>query len=376
MNRLSKSCPHGQLFSWMIAPAVLVFMVACHGKQEHRVVFHLTGAFNRHFVIERVGLNADSSFVLDSGSGRSGRDSFVYTLPASEPTIYRIRFEGKAFQVPFIFDSADIGIFYNYTTGQYHFKNSPASDEWQEFQRGQMAIATRERTLAARLNDSTRKALDSLAGSAYRRNFNFADTTRNPALFLLAYNLVDFGRDYAGLEKFIRRAGKRFPSHSGVQTLVRNTLDFVRTFRTPLQPGDTMPQLRLPDTAGREMTIRPEPGKYMLIDFWSTWCDQCRPFAIAKKKARTLSDTGRLAMISIAVDAEKDNWLTIVRGLRDPWPQLIDEKMWSGPAARTFRFDSLPFNYLVGPDGRILARSIPADSLIPVLSAAKIINSK
>ncbi|HVS95342.1 MAG TPA: TlpA disulfide reductase family protein [Puia sp.] len=377
MNRMSKSCPRGQLFSWMIAPAILVLLVGCHGKREHRVVFHLTGGFNRHFVIERVGLNADSSSVLDSGAGRNGRDSFIYTLPVSEPSIYRIRLQERSFEIPFIYDSSDIGVFCNYTTGEYHYANSPASDEWKRFQQGQVAIARRERALvAARLNDSSRQAIDSLLGEIYRRNFNFADTTRNPALFLLAYNLVDFGRDYAGLEQFIQRAAKRFPSHSGVQTLVRNTLDFVRTFRTPLQPGDTMPRLRLPDTAGREVTIGPEPGKYMLVDFWSTWCDQCRPFAIAKKKVRSLSDTGRLAMISIAVDAEKDNWLNIVRSLRDPWLQLIDEKMWSGPAARTFRFDSLPFNYLVGPDGRILARSIPADSLIPVFSAAKIINSK
>ena len=360
----------------MIGSGLVLLMAACNGRKEHRVVFHLTGAFNRHFVIERAGLNGDRSVVLDSGMGRSGRDSFVYTLPASEPVAYRIRLQERAFQVPFIYDSSDIGIYYNYTTGAYHYENSPASEEWQQFQRGQLAIAQQERALAARPDDSSRRATDSLMTLAYRRNFNFADSVRNPALFLLAYNLVDFGRDYAGLEQFIRRAGTRFPGHSGVQTLVRNTLDFVRTFRTPLQRGNPMPHLSLPDTAGLEVAIGPERGKYVLIDFWSTWCDRCRIFSDAKKRAWSLADSSRLAMISVAVDAEKDSWKEVVRFERYPWTQVIDEKMWAGQAARTFRFDSIPFNYLVGPDGRILARAIPADSLIGVLSAAKLLKMK
>jgi hypothetical protein len=360
----------------MIGPALLMLLTACGGRQQQRIAFHLTGGFNRHFVIERVGLNGDSSLVLDSGAGRSGRDSFIYTLPASEPSIYRIRMQGHSFELPFIYDSSDIGIFYNYTTGEYHYVNSPASDEWKKFQQGQMKIAQEERGLSARLNDSSRRAVDSLIREAYRRNFQFADTVSNPGLFLLAYNLVDFGRDYQGLGQFVLRAGQRFPGHRGVQMLVKNTLDFVRNFRSPLQLGDTLPQLTLPDTAGRVVTVGSTPGKYLLIDFWSTWCDQCRVFSDVKKKAWSLADTGRLAMISVAVDAEKDNWKRVVRFEGYPWLQVIDEKMWAGKVAGTFRFDSLPFNYLVGPDGRIRAKAIAPDSLMVVLSAARLVHQK
>jgi hypothetical protein len=376
VNDEYKSCPQGRLFSWLIGMVFVLCACGCSGRRTNRVVVHLNGAFNRHFVIERAGLNDERALILDSGVAKSNRDSLVFELPPSETTIYFIRMQGRMLQLPFFYDSSDIGVFYNYTTGEYHYLNSPAGDEWKRFQQEQADIARRERKLADSSTIDSQARADSLLRLRFRRNFNFADTVRNPGLFLLAYNLVDFGNDYSGLEAFMKRVGKRFPGHSGIRMLVNNTLDYVSIFRSPLQIGDACPHLRLPDSDDRMVDIGASPGKYLLIDFWSTWCDQCRPISDVKKRVRSLADTGRLAMFSIAVDAEKDTWQQLIRDLQYSWPQLIDVKMWSGPAARTFRFDSIPFNYLVGPDGRILAKGIPADSLVPVLTALKIIRKK
>jgi peroxiredoxin len=345
---------------------VFLLFCACTGGSGHRVIFHLTGALQRQFVIERVGLNDEKPVTLDSGVGRRPRDSFVYHLPPMEPTIYQIRFRGKSFQLPFIYDSSDIDVYYNYTTGEYHFTNSPVSEEWRQFQLEQMRIARQEKQLSGR-SDSGRLLQDSLLRESYRRNFNFADTVRNPALFLLAYNLVDFGADYKGLGQFMQKAGRRFPAHAGVQALVKNTLEYVRIFGSPLKVGDTLPSLVLPDSDGRNVAIASVRGKYTLIDFWSSWCDECRTFSGAKKEAWRKADTGRFAIISVAIDAEKEAWKSVIRFERYPWPQVIDEKMWSGEAARAFHFDSLPYNFLIGPDGRIVAKGIVADSLVGVI---------
>lgn len=329
-----------------IITTLLLLLIACRNRRENKIVFHLNGAFNRHFLIQRVAFNEEPTTTLDSGIASSNKDSFVYHLPSSEASVYLIRFQGRSLQLPFIYDSSGLAIFYNYTTGQYHFEHSPASEEWQHFQQGQASLGLREK---------------------YTRNFNFADTVSNPALFLLAYGLIDYGRDYNGLQQFIQRAGARFPTHHGVQTLVKNTIDFISAFRTPLKLGDTLPSLTLPDSSGQDTRIGPIANKYVLVDFWSTWCDQCRLFSDAKKKAWQMADTSRFAMISIAVDAEKDAWHNVLRFEKYPWPQLIDEKMWGGPAARTFKFDSLPYNFLVDPHGIIVARSISADSLLRVV---------
>ena len=202
---------------------------------------------------------------------------------------------------------------------------------------------------------------------SYTRNFHFADTTTNPALFLLAYKLVDFDRDYAGLEKFMQRVAHRFPGHSDISSLVKTTLEYVRVFNNPLKVGEPFPVLQLPDSGGRMVNVAPEKNKYLLVDFWSSWCKDCRPFSEVKKQIYRHADTSKLAMVSIAIDAEVEAWKNIIRYEGYSWPQLIDERMWNGPAPRTLRFDSLPYNFLIAPHGRIIAKAMSADSLLRIL---------
>ena len=345
----------------------LVLFMGCGRRGGHRVLFHFIGGFNRRFVVERMSFTGETPLDVDSGVGRGARDSFALQLPAAEPTVYFIRFQGKISKLPFVYASEAMDVFFNYTNGQYHFTNSSASEEWRQFQTGQQAIASQERLLDGRPADYVLPRVDSLLRVSYTRNFNFADTVTDPALFLLAFQQVDYGSDYKGLERFIIRAGKRFPNHTGVQSLLNKTLDYARAFGSPLQLGDTLPYVALPDTNGHPVVIGSIPGKYTLIDFWSTWCGRCLLFSAAENKARHQLDTGRLAVISVALDAKKNAWRSLVQSRHYSWPQLIDEQMWAGPVARTLRFDSIPFNFLLGKDGRIIAKGIPLDSLLQTL---------
>lgn len=348
---------------WM----ALVLITGCGNRNSNRVVFHFIGGFNRTFVVERMSFTGEAPLDVDSGIGRGARDSFVYDYPGTEPMVYSIRFQNKIPHLPFIVDSSAMEVFYNYTNGRSSFINSPASEEWRQFQLGQQAIGRQQRLLDAHPGDAVRPQIDSLVNESYTRNFNFADTTTNPALFLLAFQQVEYGNDYKGLDSFITRAGKRFPNHTGIQQLVNKTLDYTHTFGSPLHLGDTLPKVQLPDTNGNMVTIGSVPGKYTLIDFWSTWCERCRLFSAAEKAAWNKLDTSRLAIISVALDAKKANWRSVIHHEQYAWPQFIDEQMWTGPVARTLRFDSIPFNFLLGKDGRILAKGIPPDSLFQIL---------
>jgi hypothetical protein len=354
---------------YTIGLLTLFILSACTHVREQQVVFHLNGAFNRHFVLERVGFNEGKPQIVDSGVARSNRDSFVFTLPVSEPAVYFILPQNKGYRIPFVYDSTGLRIIYNYGKDEYHFENSPASEEWRRFQQGQEAINGERQRIEGRPGGGTPLVIDSLPRAAAARNFHFADTTTNPALFLLAFNQVDFDTDYQGLEKFIKRAGQRFPANTAVQTLVRNTLDFVAIFSTRLRIGDQLPSLQLPDSTGQVQLVGPAKDKYLLIDCWSSWCDACRVFSMSEKAAWQHADTGKFVIISIAVDAEKQAWMNILRFEHYPWQQLIDEKMWTGPAARALHFDSLPYNFFVAPGGRLLSKAIPADSLLPILSS-------
>jgi hypothetical protein len=87
-----------------------------------------------------------------------------------------------------------------------------------------------------------------------------------------------------------------------------------------------------------------------------------------KAIAKTNFPNDRFEIVSIALDSEKDAWRHYIEAHKFTWVQLIDEKMWRGPTLKAYSIDSIPFNFLLAPDGKILSKAIKPDSLISVLS--------
>jgi thiol-disulfide isomerase/thioredoxin len=131
-----------------------------------------------------------------------------------------------------------------------------------------------------------------------------------------------------------------------------------------------LPSITLPDAEDHPFSTASLKGKYYLIDFWSTWCPQCVAYSKAKVELRKLFPPERFEMVSVAMDAEREDWEKELRRLQPSWQQLIDTAMWQGVAARTLKFDSIPFNFLVDPQGRILRKGIPPDSLAAAVANA------
>ena len=222
---------------------ILVFLSACSVKNETKLTLHIRGAFNRHYYIQNLAFNDDKQVILDSGIGKSNYDSVVFYIPYTEDKAFQLRVEGRDAQTPFINDSKEIDIYYDNTTGTYRVKNSPASILLKNFSDSQSLLINETVKLKTQINslslakkankrqiDSLTVLLDTLSRSIYNRNFQFADTVHNPAVFMVAYNLVEFGKDFDGLHKFIDKAKKRFPGHKGVQLLAENTVEFIKIF--------------------------------------------------------------------------------------------------------------------------------------------------
>ncbi|WP_133989594.1 TlpA family protein disulfide reductase [Dinghuibacter silviterrae] len=325
---------------------MVLALAACRHKSSESAVLHLRGAFNRQYYVEALGLNGEKSTILDSGKAASNRDSIAIELPPGEERLFRVVFADKDIDILFVNDARNIDIFCNYGTGVYSFGQSPASTEWQDFQKDQAKCVASER---------------------YGRDLVFADTVRNPALFLAAYGMLDFGADYKGLDSFMHRAGVRFPRHQGIQTLVKATLEYTRLFENPLRVGDSVSELTLPDINGLEFSTYSITNKYILINFWSPLDMRSKPYLDAVEEEGRKMDGRPLAVLSVALDDRLDAWKNMVTTGSYSGVQLIDENIWKGPSVKAFRFDSIPFNFLIGPDKKVIAKGIPADSLQSVL---------
>ncbi len=346
-----------------------------------KITLYIESAYHKHVLLEQVAMNKEPALLLDSSFVKTGLDTIVLYVPKGEERLCQLKVEDSRMQVYVITDTKDITVNYNYSTGRYSFEGSPASNSLKTFREGQVVIATQTRDIKAaidslktnhaskKLIDSANHKLDLVLAGYFKRNFSFADTVHSPAAFLATYNTVDFDTDYQGLKKFINAAGQRFPNHTGVQALKKSTLDYIAIFEKQYVIGDVLPELILPDQNGKNFSTYSTKGKYLLLDFWATWCDQCIKYAEAKKKLAKLFPANKMEIVSVAIDDNKAVWQNIIAQEKYSWAQLIDEKMWEGVAFKTIKFDSIPYNFLISPEGRIVKKAIKADSMVLVISA-------
>ena len=359
---------------------LLGVLAACHTGPHTRVVVRIQSGHGQKIYLSPVPYAREKGGFIDSAIVQDMEHDIVFDI-SGEEHLYQLSFAHSGVRFVLINDVPELSIAGNFLTGKYEVLHSPASAGLHRFLDGQAQLAGRTRLLAQRIEkekepiekekeDSLRRALDSAFTALGGRYRAFADTVKSPSAFMAVYNLIEFGRDYAGQSRFIRAAAARFPSSSAIRELREEVLAYIKVMEEEFQPGDLLPSITLPDPGGRAFSTGSLKGKYYLIDFWSTWCPQCAAYSKAKMELRKLFPSERFEMVSVAIDAERKDWENDLRRGQPGWPQLIDTEMWQGVTVRTLKFDSIPFNFLVDPEGRILQKGLPPDSLAGAVGRA------
>ena len=143
----------------------------------------------------------------------------------------------------------------------------------------------------------------------------------------------------------------------------------VNTFilNAQIKVGDKLPAITLKSISNSDVNLTSFQGKYILIDFWASWCGPCR---LGNKKLVKLHNevsSDKMEIIGISIDTDTNKWLKAVEKDKIKFTQLIDSKGFDAETAIQFGVEELPSKFLFNEEGVLIAKNPTEEEIIKLI---------
>jgi len=363
-----------KLFTIVFCTAILFACNNENQKGKFTVSGELKNAPDQKLYLEELYFSEKDPVILDTAEIKNGR--FTISALAPEQGLYRLRLEKT--DAPFIFinDNPSINVTadYNQLSLESIVFNSSANQLLRKFitninaqrknleekttglQQYPTPVETDSMYLVLKKDVSTQE-------TAYKNYIiQYLDTTSNAvmAMFSLGYTR-DIEPDQ--LEKTVAGLTKRFPNNQSITTIVAQYNQMIAQYKAKPSDGKLAPDINMADTSGKPFALSMLRGKYVLVDFWASWCGPCRGENPNVVKAYNKFKDKNFTILGVSLDKDKASWVKAIKDDNLTWYHISDLKYWNSAAVPLYGFDGIPYNVLVNPEGQIIGSNLRGEAL-------------
>lgn len=359
-----------RFIAWITLPLIVY---ACGGPEKYDISGNIKDMNKVNVSLQKT---RDGEWTnLDSAQVEYGEFSFTGKL--NHPQMMRLQFGEQMGSVNFFAENSDIQVIGHKDSLQsIEVKGSEVHNQYEQFQNKledynrQLQNAMSQYRKATQNKDQeaieqSRNQYQSLAGERQDYMEQYVEEHSNSVLapYLARRHLLSF----IGYEKLDSLYGGLAPEVQKTKygEALKERLDILN--RT--QVGQPFIDFTLPDTSGNPVSLSEYVGEgYVLLDFWAAWCGPCRQENPNLVDAYEKYHDQGFEIFGVSFDRSKDAWVKAIHKDNITWPQVSDLEYWDSKAGEKYGIRSIPSNFLINEEGKIVGKNLRGEELEKKLS--------